>query len=337
MKKLFSFLFSMVLLSSCDDGDIIITSFEFDDVDLQFCEGAKENEFVFFKINESNNEAISYNFISEIFSDTIPTTSSIIIDLTDGTNDLIYRTFNIPVTATYYCSNVPSSDIRIIEELIGSSGTAEITNEIITEDDDDGVDPIDESGGIDPLGDIDNDQIPNYQDSTANGSQASPTCPDTNGDGICDTLEPIFDTDGDGIPNYKDQDDDNDNILTSVELQNGIPNDDSPRDTDGDGIPDYLEEDDDNDGVLTRNEDADQNGNPRDDRDASNNLYYLDNTIQPPVVTVEPALDNTVQTTFRATLEINNLILNGNTDNFQDGEFKFGFRDRTIPKTTKKM
>lgn len=323
-------------MSSCDDGDIIITTFEFDDIDLQLCQGAKENEFVFFKINESNNEAISYNFINEIFSDTIPTASPIIIQLNDGTNDLIYRTFNIPVTTTYYCSNIPSSDVRITEELVSSSGTVEITNEIVTEDDNDGIDPIDESGGIDPVADADNDEIPNYQDSTDNGSQTAPTCPDENNDGICDTLEPIFDTDGDGIPNYKDQDDDNDNILTSVELENGIANDDSPRDTDGDNIPDYLENDDDGDGVLTRNEDADQNGNPRDDRDDSNNLFYLDNTIQPPTVTVEPVLDNTVQTTFRTTVKISDLILNDNTDNFQDEEFKFGFKDRTIDKITKK-
>ncbi len=300
MKKLFSFLFLIVLFSSCDDGDIIITSFEFNDIDLQLCQGAKENEFVFFKINESNNEAISYNFISEIFSDTIPTASPILIQLNDGTNDLIYRTFNTPVTATYYCSNIPSSDISIIEELVGSTGTAEIINEIITEDDNDGI-PAEEE--------------------------------DLNGDGNVEN----DDTDMDGIPNYKDQDDDNDNILTSVELQNGIPNDDNPRDTDENGIPDYLQEDDDGDGILTRNEDADQNGNPRDDRDDSNNLFYLDSNIQPPTVTVEPILDNTIQTTFRVTVNVSNLILNGDVDNFQDGEFNFGFKDNTIPKTTKKM
>ena len=31
-------------LVACNDGDIIITSFEFDEVDLQLCTGSGENE-----------------------------------------------------------------------------------------------------------------------------------------------------------------------------------------------------------------------------------------------------------------------------------------------------
>ena len=340
MKNLFSFLFLLLIFTSCNDGDIIITSFEFNDADLQLCNGAKENEFVFFKINESINEAISYNFTHDTFSDTIPIPDPIFIELDQNSNSLVYRTFNIKVTNDYFCTNVPPSNIVILEELRGIQGTAEILTEIVTEDDNDGVDPIDESGGIDPTADADNDGIPNYQDHNNNGSGVTPSCLDENGDGICDTLEKIFDTDGDGIPNYKDQDDDNDNILTSVELPNNIPDNDDPRDTDEDGIPDYLEEDDDNDGILTRNEDADRNGNPRDDRDPdspSGTFFYLDSESTNTPVTMEPILDNTVQTTFRTTISINGLIFDGNNENFEDKNFSFGFRDVTIPKVTKKM
>lgn len=300
MKKLFSFLFLLLFLTSCDDGDIVITSFEFDDVDLQLCKGAKPNEFVFFKISKTINEAISYNFISENFSDTIATPTPIAIQLGESSSNLIYRNFNAPVTADYFCSNVPSSEIIIIEELNGTTGTSEILTEIITEDDDDG--------------------IPAEQE-------------DLNGNGNLDD----DDTDGDGIPNYKDQDDDNDNILTSVELPNDIPDNDDPRDTDGDGTPDYLEEDDDNDGILTRNEDADMNGNPRDDRDSvSGKLFYLDAESTNSAVAVDPVLDNTIKTTFRTTVSINGLVFDGNNQNFKDKNFSFGFRDITIPKTTKK-
>lgn len=300
MKTLFSFLFLLLFLISCDDGDLVITSFEFDDVDLQLCKGAKPNEFVFFKINKTINEAISYSFISEAFSDTIATPTPITIQLSEDSNNLIYRNFNIPITTDYFCSNIPSSEIIIVEELNGITGTSEIITKITVEDDDDGI-PAEQE-------DLNNNG--NYEDD---------------------------DTDGDGIPNYKDQDDDNDNILTSVELPNDIPDNDDPRDTDGDGTPDYLEEDDDGDGILTRNEDADMNGNPRDDRDpVSGKLFYLDAKSTNTAVMVNPVLDNTIKTTFRTTLSINGLVFDSYNQNFKDRHFSFGFRDVIIPKTTKK-
>ncbi|WP_062055158.1 hypothetical protein [Aquimarina longa] len=300
MKKLFSFLILLLIFNSCDDGDIIITGFEFDETDLQLCKGSKENEFVFFKINQTINESISYNFIHENFSDTIATSTAIIIELNDNNSNLLYRKFNTKVTNNYFCGNVPSNEIRIIEELIAIKGISEISTKIIAEDDNDGI-PA-EQEDLNNNGNLDDD-----------------------------------DTDKDGIPNYKDQDDDNDNILTSVELPNEIPGDDSPRDTDGDKIPDYLDDDDDNDKILTRNEDANKNGNPRDDTDpVSGKLFYLDSQSTNKSVDVDINPNNTVQTTFRTTVSINNLIFDRSDQNFKDKNFSFGFRDITIPKKTKK-
>ncbi len=331
MKKLLVFLFSILLLS-CDDGDILITSFEFNDVDLQLCKGAKENEYVFFKINQTINEAISYNFISETFSETNVTSEPIFIDLDNETNNLIYRQFNSSITADYYCSNIPPSNILVTEELIGTSGRAEIVTQIVEEDDNDGV------------------------DSEVEGNR---------------------DTDDDKIPDFKDQDDDNDNILTSAELSNGIPNNDDPRNTDNDELPDYLDPDDDNDGIptidedlnnngnprdddydndgtpnyldndddddgiLTIDEDTNGNGNPRDDDDDNDGIHnYLDtnspNDTNNNNPAISPSLDNTVQTTFRTTVTINQIIFSGDNQNFDDDNFSFGFRDVTIPKTTEK-
>ncbi|MCK8524101.1 hypothetical protein M0D21_21160 [Aquimarina sp. D1M17] len=299
IRNLIYFLF-LTLIASCDDGDIIITSFEFDDVDLQLCTGSKENEFVFFKINESINEAISYNFISDTYSETTVTPTPITINLDNTTNSLIYRQFSATITADYYCSNIPPADILVNEELVGASGIAEIFNEIIQEDDNDGVPAEDE---------------------------------DINGNG---NLEDD-DTDGDGIPNYKDQDDDNDNILTSVELPNNIPDNDDPRDSDGDQIPDYLDDDDDNDDKLTRNEDSDANGNPLDDFLDENNRItplYLDPDADNAEVIVAPSKNNTVQTTFRTTVTVNQLMFDGDNANFEDNSFSFGFRDITVSITT---
>ncbi|GAA4272339.1 hypothetical protein U6A24_20845 [Aquimarina gracilis] len=305
MKKAFVFIFLVVTFFSCNDGDIIITSFEFDDVDLQLCNGALENESVFFKINPSNNEAISFDFISSQYNATTVLEEPIIIDLSEGTSSLIYRQFNTSITNDYYCSSIPSSEIVVIEELKAISGIAEIRVIIATEDDEDNI-PAEEE--------------------------------DINGNGNLDD----DDTDGDGIPNYKDQDDDDDNVLTSVELENGIAGNDDPRDTDGDGTPDYLDTDDDGDGVPTINEDIDGDGSPRNDNtDASEDddtFNYLDPDTTERNDNVSPDPENTeVLTTFRTIIDISNIIFDGNNENFENDNFSFGFRDvnsrRNLDKT----
>ncbi|MHA7059377.1 hypothetical protein ACWGOQ_0019270 [Aquimarina sp. M1] len=329
MKKLL-YIFILLGLASCDDGDIIVTSFEFEDVDLQLCRGADTNEFVFFKINTSVNEAISYNFIDARYSDTIPTEDNIIIDLADLDNSLVYRKFNSSITADYYCNNIPDSNIIVTEELKSISGEAQIINEIVSEDDNDGVESIQESpnGEIDPEADPDGDGVPNYLDDAMN----DPTIGDVDG-----LIEEGYNNDDDDIPSFKDQDDDNDNVLTSVELPNGDPNDDSFLDTDEDGIPNYLDPDDDGDGILTRDEDIDGNGDPRDDdTDEDGIANFLDNDDNTQQNENPSVLDNTVITIFRTTLTIDDLILDEDNEQFTNESFSFGFRDRTIPKTTKK-
>ncbi|MEK4235841.1 Ig-like domain-containing protein [Paenibacillus sp. FSL H7-0714] len=118
------------------------------------------------------------------------------------------------------------------------------------------------------------------------------TEPDTDGDGIPDSLDPFptdptkpgnggeLDTDGDGIPDSLDPDDDNDGLTDEQEIVlgtdpkkadtdgDGINDKDDPfptdatkpgkvgdeLDTDGDGIPDSLDPDDDNDGLSDEQE-----------------------------------------------------------------------------------
>ena len=126
------------------------------------------------------------------------------------------------------------------------------------------------------------------------------------------------------------KDDDNDNILTFAELDNGDPDNDAFRDTDEDGIPDYLEEDDDNDGILTINEDVDQNGNPRDDDSNGNDIpNYLDKEDQITVVN-NPSQPNTVETVFRTTVNVSGLEFDIEDENFESGSFSFGFKDTTV-------
>lgn len=92
-----------------------------------------------------------------------------------------------------------------------------ISNAIDIDDDNDTIPDILEYDGVDPLGDHDDDGIPNYRDTDFG--------PDENADGIVDS----FDFDGDGIPNHFDLDSDNDGIFDIVEAGNG------DNDTNGNG------------------------------------------------------------------------------------------------------
>lgn len=133
-----------------------------------------------------------------------------------------------------------------------------IPNNDDPDDDNDGVQDVDDAFPLDPNEslDTDNDGIGNNADL------------DDDGDGILDIddLFPLDDTetvdfDGDGIGDNADLDDDGDGYLDTWELFLGTdplnPNNE-PKDTDGDGIPNgdatnsqsWMDTDDDGDGVL---------------------------------------------------------------------------------------
>lgn len=173
------------------------------------------------------------------------------------------------------------SDDNGIPDVTEGTGDADgdgIPNYRDIDDDNDGFTDATEiaGNGGSPL-DTDGDGLPDYRDA------------DSDGDGVMDAAEGVEnqDDDGDGIPNYQDKDSDNDGIpdliefglgaydtngdglLTSLELNSGVPDLDvdndgaiSPAefpggvlpDADGDGVPNYLDLDSDNDGVTDTDE-----------------------------------------------------------------------------------
>ncbi len=100
-----------------------------------------------------------------------------------------------------------------------------VSNDIDIDDDNDGITdalefcnafdgyicPID----LDPSGDEDADEIPNYLD--ANDAAYKNDCVDNDMDGICDRLSRNYDLDGDQVPDHLDLDSDNDGILDLIE------------------------------------------------------------------------------------------------------------------------
>ena len=183
----------------------------------------------------------------------------------DDDNDTVF---------TQYEYADPNGDLNP-NDALDSDGDG-IPNYLDTDDDGDGILTKDESSDLNQDGnpqdalDTDGDGIPNYFDT------------DDDNDGIL-TLDELtasgstLDTDSDGIPNHLDADDDGDGLATLYELAI----DGTFVDTDSDTIPNHLDSDDDNDGILTTNEDANGNGDPRDDdTDQDGTPDYLESNIE---------------------------------------------------------
>lgn len=235
MKKVLPLLFTAVLMTSCDDGDLIVTEFGFENQQLQHC-GTGNSQVLYNVNNDEINEAIAFIFemTQEEF---LNLESAKKIDL--GTNArIVYRTFDSEVD-DYFCSQIPpASPVVLTEYLSTSGGTVTITPQLRNTDDHDG------------------DGVPSSIE-------------------MGDSASDFPDTDGDGIPDYLDIDDDNDNVRTADEIDRSAQNSlDRYFDTDGDGIPDYLDPDDDGDGTPTRLEDSNDDG-PVNDRNDEGTSDYL--------------------------------------------------------------
>ncbi|MEO1031899.1 MAG: hypothetical protein AAFX55_10870 [Bacteroidota bacterium] len=232
MRHRFYLLFLFVLLTTCDDGDIINITLEFDQ-ELERCDNF-ENFYLLYDTREDPNEALilslpkpTYDYIFDELGEDDATTLE--IGSTTGIR-FNYRTYNSVVTGTALCNELPDANLVVTNDYETDSG--QVIIEVTVVDDD-------------------NDGIPSASE-------------DLNGNGNLDD----DDSDNDGIANYLDEDDDNDNVKTinEIDIENADGDDDpstNPLNTDGDDLPDYLDDDDDGDGVLTRLEDVDEDKNPR--------------------------------------------------------------------------
>ena len=232
MLRRFYLFFLLLVLTTCDDGDIINITLEFDR-ELERCDNF-ENFYLLYDTREDPNEALiltlpkpEFDYVFDELSEEDETT----LQISSATGIRFnYRTYGSVIADGALCNELSDPNLVLTNDYETDSGQVLITVTVV-DDDNDGILSIDED--INGNGDLTDD-----------------------------------DTDGDTIPNYLDQDDDNDNVLTSLELdtENADGDDDpftNPLDTDNDGTPDYLDDDDDNDGVLTRLEDVDEDENPR--------------------------------------------------------------------------
>ncbi|WP_051286412.1 hypothetical protein [Salinimicrobium terrae] len=271
MKKFVSLIFAASLLLSCDDGDIIVTDFNFEDPQLNWC-GDTQSQ-VLYKINNTGvNEAIAFRFDlnTPTLQFLLEEEGRKVIPLNGTTNQVIYRVFDGEVDRSYFCNEIPPVSPQVIEEFRSTTGGEVVIVSTVAN-----------------ATDHDGDGVPSIEEGMAE----------------------LRDTDGDGIPDYLDIDDDGDNVLTRVEIEVEAENTvNTYPDSDNDGIPNYLDADDDNDGVPTRNEDWNLNLNPTDDQNAEGIPHYLNPEITDSFE-VEGVRENEISRSFRYLVTINNLTL----------------------------
>ncbi|MDB9993398.1 hypothetical protein OAE13_01775 [Flavobacteriaceae bacterium] len=229
MRKLFFIFIIFSLLFSCNDGEIIVTDFNFETSNLNNCGGP--GAYIFYNINNSLS-AESISLILET-SDILFFESGTVEYVLNGNTYVVdYRKYDGDITDSYFCSNIPPTSPGVSIEYLGASGIALLTT-IVTRDDEDGIEEDPESNL-----DTDNDGLLNYFDNDDDGDNV-PTVNELGAGFLSGDNEFPLDTDNDGIFDYLDIDDDGDTILTRYEDANGDldPTNDFTGTSDD---PDYL-------------------------------------------------------------------------------------------------
>lgn len=138
MPRLSCLLIMLLLLSSCDDGEIIVTSFDFEDEDFELC-GDGRNKFLYHVNNGDVFETLTLQLNSPNFAieddELVTSVETIRIPLT-GTNVITYRTYDAQVPTgrnAYFCATNPPSNPRVLQEYISVGGTVNIRTVVVGE------------------------------------------------------------------------------------------------------------------------------------------------------------------------------------------------------------
>ncbi len=122
MHRAIVLLFSTFLLLGCNDGDIIVTNFSFENATLKTC-GTVGN-YVFYKENPQVFESLSLR---------LATTDSIykeagekIYELGGNTNFVNYRSYDGPLGNNYFCNSIPPVSPNVEMDYLAVSGSAHV-------------------------------------------------------------------------------------------------------------------------------------------------------------------------------------------------------------------
>ncbi len=115
--------FVTIFLQSCDDGDIIVTTFNFDDAALKNC--GSVGDYVFYKLNPEVKESLSLKLS---VTDSLYKTPGTKQYALNGTSFFMnYRNYDGPLGADYFCSSIPPTSPKVTVDYLAQSGIAYVT------------------------------------------------------------------------------------------------------------------------------------------------------------------------------------------------------------------
>lgn len=123
----------LIGLGSCDDGNLDVSSFEFED-EVNLC---GDQVFTLYRLSTNGRrEALMVTLTDqELRKDQTPVLP---VNVTEtGTYTVTYRLFDEEVTSSYFCATVPPTEPKVVKDWRGVSGTIFVQNN--PKYDDDGV------------------------------------------------------------------------------------------------------------------------------------------------------------------------------------------------------
>lgn len=122
MKKLFGILVCFLLLTGCDDGDLVLESFDFDTVAIQKC----PNKNLLFKIN--GDELLLMDIPASFFPPEVTPADQPRIVTISGTNQVLYRKYSGTASNNTICSEIPPANPTVNAQWTAANGgTIQIT------------------------------------------------------------------------------------------------------------------------------------------------------------------------------------------------------------------
>ncbi|QAA80605.1 hypothetical protein EI546_02160 [Aequorivita sp. H23M31] len=122
MMRLFFLLSLPLFFQACSDGDIIVTTFNFEDAKLNSC--GDVGNYVFYKENTRVFESLSLKLST---SDTLYRKEGIsTYPLSANTNFANYRSYDGVLGNNYFCNSIPPTYPNIQADYLAVSGTADV-------------------------------------------------------------------------------------------------------------------------------------------------------------------------------------------------------------------
>lgn len=136
MHRLSGLILLLLFFSSCDDGDIIVTTFDFEEETFNLCSNGRD-KFLYHVNNSDVFETLTLQLNNPGFAlgdnELVLSEETLRITLT-GNNVITYRTYDAAVPTgqnSYFCSLNPPSTPRVLQEYKSVGGTVIIRTVLI--------------------------------------------------------------------------------------------------------------------------------------------------------------------------------------------------------------